>query len=512
MAVGLKHLLRKDSCLFAHSRLFQVLQWHYLNHSRSRLGQRSLYGKPKASAPELFPPRLVLPENHGYTPTLSPQQVTSLLCANESTREAKIQGVNVVRGFDSNQLASNNPIEDRRSQATMLQTDGMLFGVFDGHGGCACAQAISERLLDYIAVTLLTPQKLEEYNRALRTDSAMEILHRHKNIYDYQADEMAHLYRSNLHRFVVESLSMTDFDSDPDHMTSNALTSAFRRLDNDISVEGLPQAGTVNLDSLEVALSGACATVALIQQLDLHVASVGDTRAVLGQLTEHGDWNAVPLSQDHNTENTEELNRVRSEHPLNETNFVIKNNRLLGQLIPLRAFGDMRYKWSIKELKNLIKLLDNTYAQTIMPMNYYTPPYLSCTPDITYHKLTPQDKFVILASDGLWENLSNEEVVRLVGEHMIGEDTVDHYSPESPSVKLGSINRDLAKRKATLALKSSDDNVATHIIRHTLGPDHKKISDMLTMPPEVVRYYRDDITVTVVFFDTTYIKKHSRPV
>ena len=474
-----------------------------INHE----GRRFYFGKPKAGA-EIFPQRLVLPENHGYTPTLSPQQVSSLMMMHETSRETKVPGQYIVRGFDGNQLASNNPIEDRRAQGRLLHTDGLLFGVFDGHAGCACAQAVTERLFDYIAVSLLTPDKLEEYSHSLKTDSGMELVHWHKNVNDYHNEEMATVYRNSLQRYVIESLSMTDFDTEPDAMVAKALESAFLRLDNDISVEALPVGGTLSLDHLEVALSGACATVALIQDLDVHVASVGDCRAVIGQLTDSGEWNAIPLSTDHNAENEEELHRVKSGHPLSETNFVVKNNRLLGQLIPLRAFGDMRYKWSIRDLKNIVKILDTTYAQSILPMNYYTPPYLSCTPDLTHHRLTQHDKFLVLASDGLWECLSNEEVVKIVGEHMIGEDTVDHYVPEKPTMSLGAINKELSKRKSTLALKSSDDNVTTHLIRHTLGPEHKKISDMLTMPPEVVRYYRDDITVTVIFFDSHYIQKH----
>ena len=360
-----------------------------------------------------------------------------------------------------------------------------------------------------MAVSLLFPEQLERYSHSLKTETPLELLHWHRNYNDYQTEEMWALYRASLNKFIVETLSMTEFDTDPEMFISNALKTAFLRLDNDISVEALPVGGHVNFDSLEVALSGACATVALIQHLNVHVVSVGDTRAVLGRQNEKGEWIAVPLSFDHNVENEDEVNRVKSEHPSSEASFVLKNNRLLGQLIPLRAFGDMRYKWPLKELKRIVSILETTYAQSILPMNYYTPPYLSCRPDVNHHKLTPQDKFLVLASDGLWENLSNEQVVKLVGEHMQGEAVDDHYHMEDRSQNLGELNKVLQKRKASLAMKSIDDNVATHLIRNTLGPEHKKISDMLTMPPEVVRYYRDDITVTVIFFDSGYIQRHT---
>lgn len=50
------------------------------------------------------------------------------------------------------------------------------------------------------------------------------------------------------------------------------------------------------------------------------------------------------MVEEHNTDNLHELNRIISEHPSNEKDTVIKYERLLGQLAPLRAFGDLRYR------------------------------------------------------------------------------------------------------------------------------------------------------------------------
>ena len=41
-------------------------------------------------------------------------------------------------------------------------------------------------------------------------------------------------------------------------------------------------------------------------------------------------------------------------------------------------------------------------------------PILSSDPSISVHELLPQDQFVIFASDGLWEHLSNQEAVDIV--------------------------------------------------------------------------------------------------
>lgn len=41
-------------------------------------------------------------------------------------------------------------------------------------------------------------------------------------------------------------------------------------------------------------------------------------------------------------------------------------------------------------------------------------PILSADPSILAHELQPHDQFVIFASDGLWEHLSNQEAVDIV--------------------------------------------------------------------------------------------------
>ena len=44
-------------------------------------------------------------------------------------------------------------------------------------------------------------------------------------------------------------------------------------------------------------------------------------------------------------------------------------------------------------------------------------PILSSEPSISAHQLQAQDQFIIFASDGLWEHLSNQEAVDIVQNH-----------------------------------------------------------------------------------------------
>ena len=54
----------------------------------------------------------------------------------------------------------------------------------------------------------------------------------------------------------------------------------------------------------------------------------------------------------------------------------------------------------------------------ILP-DYYTPPYLTAEPEVSHRELTEDDKFVVIATDGLWEHLSNEQIINIVGDNCI---------------------------------------------------------------------------------------------
>ncbi|KAG5271852.1 hypothetical protein AALO_G00184840 [Alosa alosa] len=446
---------------------------------------------------------------------LTPPQVNSILKANEfSFKVPEFDGKNLssVMGFDSNQLPANAPIEDRRSAATLLQTRGMLLGVFDGHAGCACAQALSERLFYYIAVALLPHETLQELENAVESGRAVHpLLQWHKHPHDYFSREAQALYFSSLRTYWQELL---DLGTPGDRPTvGEALVSAFKRLDNDISLEA--QVGDPNAFLhywvLRVAFSGATACVAHIDGNDLHIANAGDGRAVLGVQEADGSFTAVTLSNDHSAQNEDELRRVRQEHPASEHKTVVRQERLLGLLMPFRAFGDVKFKWSIELQKRVLEsgpdaLHENEHTKFIPP-NYHTPPYLTAEPELTHHRLRPQDRFVVLGSDGLWETLHRQEVVRIVGQYLTGVHQQQPISVGGYRVTLGQMQGLLQERKARVSSTFEDQNAATHLMRHAVGNnefgtvDHERLSKMLSLPEELARMYRDDITIIIGQFN-----------
>jgi pyruvate dehydrogenase phosphatase len=212
-------------------------------------------------------------------------------------------------------------------------------GVFDGHGGAACAQVVAKRLFNYITVSLLPPDLLYKYLQSMdNSKPGMELLQSFNDKYEF-VEELKGMYTESLKNFVVE-LSKSERS---DFKMKEALERAFLRLDEDISNEALSSVSDkVGLKTMSVSMSGAVACVAHVDGPHLHLASVGDCQAVLGVLTDTDTWTAKKLSVEHNTDNPAEVQRILNEHPANERDTVIRLERLLGQLAPLRAFGDFR--------------------------------------------------------------------------------------------------------------------------------------------------------------------------
>nr|CAD7445827.1 unnamed protein product [Timema bartmani] len=389
----------------------------------------------------------------------------------------------------------------------LVRMRSMLLGVFDGHGGPSCAHVVAKRLLQYIAACLLPPDVLSKYLQSLENNEDIMILKTYNDQIDL-VDELKELYKTNFRKFVKE---LSETKSQREFQMKEAMEQAFLRLDDDISREALTKQGTgpeINLKTLSVTMSGAVACVVHIDGPHLHVASVGDCQAVLGVLSDVNTWMAKKLSIEHNTDNSAEVNRILAEHPSNERDTIIRMDRLLGQLAPLRALGDQRYKWSKATLSEVAVPY---FGEKTIPPNYYTPPYLTARPDVTQHRLTPRDKFLVIASDGLWDMVSPLQVVRLVGEHMSGKVTLNPFKLPRKNMRIADINKLLLQRKEGLKKKPIDTNAATHLLRNALGGteygiDHGKLSHLLSLPDELVRLFRDDITVTVVYFDSEYLR------
>ena len=114
---------------------------------------------------------------------------------------------------------------------------------------------------------------------------------------------------------------------------------------------------------------------------------------------------------------------------------------------------------------------------------------------------------MIIASDGLWDEATTQQAVRLVGEHMRGKVVLNPFKLPKHNINLGELNKLLLQRKECFNMKPTDRNAATHLLRNALGGSDDTLSKLLTMPQDQVRFFRDDITIIVVFFNSEYLRQ-----
>lgn len=329
--------------------------------------------------------------------------------------------------------------------------------------------------------------------------------------------------RESLISYVARELNET-FKSTSNMPSSDAVDLAiktgFNRLDNEIvhkSVEKVFKASSkaVAAELLQPALSGSCALLSFYDTRSqlLRVAVTGDSRAVLGRRSDSGKWTATALSEDQTGGSPSEAARMRKEHPGEE--HVVRNGRVLGGLEPTRAFGDADYKWS---RDTAYKLRENFFGRSPSPL-LKTPPYVTAEPVVTTTKIQPENgDFLVLATDGLWEMLTNDEVVGLVGQWIESQAKSGSATSqfESTWAKIfGESNKPLPVehskdssggdgQRAPIRLQQwgidpsakdrflvKDKNVATHLVRNALGGrNEEQVRALLTLPAPFSRRYR----------------------
>uniref|UniRef100_A0A8D8ZHS1 Protein mahjong n=2 Tax=Cacopsylla melanoneura TaxID=428564 RepID=A0A8D8ZHS1_9HEMI len=134
--------------------------------------------------------------------------------------------------------------------------------------------------------------------------------------------------------------------------------------------------------------SGCTAVVVLFVDNQIYIANAGDSRAVLCRGT-----TALDLSEDHKPEDDVERARI-----VKAGGEVTPDGRVNGGLNLSRALGDHSYKQT-----------------TSLPLSDQM---ITALPDVTVQTLQPDDQFIIIACDGIWNSLSSQEVVDFVRERI----------------------------------------------------------------------------------------------
>ncbi|KAK4377375.1 hypothetical protein RND71_003671 [Anisodus tanguticus] len=221
----------------------------------------------------------------------------------------------------------------------------------------------------------------------------------------------------------------------------------------------------------QIASVGSCCLVGVICSGMLYIANLGDSRAVLGRLVKAtGEILAIQLSAEHNASIESVRQEMQSLHPDDSQIVVLKHNvwRVKGLIQISRSIGDVYLKKAEFNREPL-------YAKFRLrePIRR---PILSSDPAILVHPVQPQDQFVIFASDGLWEHLSNQEAVDIVQNHP---------------------RNGIAKRLVKTALQEAAKK------------REMRYSDLKKIDRGVRRHFHDDISVVVIFLDSDLVSRAS---
>ncbi|KAJ6698090.1 PROTEIN PHOSPHATASE 2C 72-RELATED [Salix purpurea] len=167
------------------------------------------------------------------------------------------------------------------------------------------------------------------------------------------------------------------------HKWKDACVGAFKVMDKEIKLQ----------ESLDCSCSGTTAVVVVRQGEDLVIANLGDSRAVLGRTNDQKGIMPVQLTTDLKPGVPSEAKRIR---------------KCNGRVLALKEEPHVNRVWLPHEDSPGLAM-SRAFGDFLLKKHG-----IIALPDISYHRVTSEDQFVVLASDGVWDVLSNKEVVSIV--------------------------------------------------------------------------------------------------
>lgn len=238
------------------------------------------------------------------------------------------------------------------------EKDTIFCGVFDGHG--PLGHKVSQYIRDNLPAKLAESIKMSQQKKVSK-------------LWDpYPRDRSSHVNVSGQND---QNMSLASWE--------RSLVKSFNEMDEDVARD-------INTDSF----SSGTTAVTVIQQGDqLIIANLGDSRAVLCTRGDNDELNPVQLTVDLKPDIPSEAMRIQncegrvfSAAEESQVYRIYMPEEDCPGLAMSRAFGDFCLK---------------DYG-------------LISVPDVFYRKITKLDEFVVLATDGVWDVLSNAEVISIV--------------------------------------------------------------------------------------------------
>ncbi|CAL5005479.1 unnamed protein product [Urochloa decumbens] len=251
-------------------------------------------------------------------------------------------------------------------------SDSIFCGVFDGHG--PYGHFVAKKVRDSLPVKLRT-----QWQTSANGASS-----------PHQNGSISGSMNSEETGSVVddewgESINGDESDKLPEMFLplKQSYFKAFKLMDKELKLH----------PTVDCFCSGSTAVTLVKQGLDLVIGNLGDSRAIMGTRDASNNLTAVQLTVDLKPNLPREAARIQQckgrvfalQDEPDVARVWLPNNDSPG-LAMARAFGDFCLK---------------DYG-------------LISVPEISYRRLTEKDEFIILATDGVWDVLSNKEAVDIV--------------------------------------------------------------------------------------------------
>ncbi|KAL6501051.1 putative protein phosphatase 2C 33 [Orobanche hederae] len=253
------------------------------------------------------------------------------------------------------------------------RTDTIFCGVFDGHG--PHGHMVAKRVRDSLPLKLSA-----NWEGNIKSDEVLR---------EVSLNTMGSLCSDDASFLSADEEARASIDVEvkqPEvfRTLGNSFVKAFKVMDKELRMYA----------STDCFCSGTTAVALVKQGKDIVIGNVGDSRAVLGTRDKNNLLTAVQLTVDLKPNLPAEEERIRKckgrvfalEDEPEVARVWLPNINSPG-LAMARAFGD----FCLKQFG------------------------LISVPEISYRRISDEDEFIVLATDGIWDVLSNEEVVRIVG-------------------------------------------------------------------------------------------------
>ncbi|XP_057796503.1 probable protein phosphatase 2C 52 [Salvia miltiorrhiza] len=241
-----------------------------------------------------------------------------------------------------------------------MAEDVTFCGVFDGHGphGHLVARKVRDTL----------PLKLSSFMNSSESK---------KN------GSSANCCNGNVKSDVVDPVKDTPVEDRVESSWREAFLKAYKSMDKELRSH----------PNLDCFCSGSTAVSVIKQGQNLFIGNIGDSRAILGSKDSNDSMVAIQLTVDLKPDLPKEAERIK---------------RCKGRVFALQDEPEVQRVWlPFDDAPGL--------AMARAFGDFCLKEYgVISIPEFSHRTLTDRDKFVVLASDGVWDVLSNEEVVEIV--------------------------------------------------------------------------------------------------